>query len=289
MPTKTQRSIVPLLEENQQPSDLEEFENEVKKLLEEDVPEKTLGEQDYQYQSQENTQTEGTNYHLQNQDELEINQLPGMESIEEDFSIKTSNYGGIDKIGVGTDGTVTIENSSGLSETYFLAGAYQGQAAIKDENNIIWKYDTIEDQLHYRSHSTAEWIESESSRHKNKLDKVIEFQQQLWALDRAQQQVRDWSYSDKDKGKRDRMKTSFDHVMEELTIRGEYEPENHEHTNKEKARRSSGARSNDIIKDFKKARKRFRAYSLLKYGIDPVDEIKVINDSESVEYQPRQF
>jgi len=281
LPVRTQRSIIPKLEEDESPDKVKEFESEVKSLLESDVDSETVDEQELVYEFEEETE-KGAEYSLVNEEELGLDELPGIDTIEEEFSVVTERYGGIDRVGVGSDGSVTIENSAGMEETYFLAGAFDGQAAIKDDNGTIWRYDAQEEQLQYRNARENEWIESDSERHKAKFDKVVGFQQQLWALNRARNEAQDWSHSDRDRGKRDILKSSFDTVMEQLALKGEYKAE-------EAASRGGAARGGHVIKQFNEASERFRAYGLLKYGIDSVNEVRDVGKDSKVEYSPEGF
>jgi hypothetical protein len=278
---RTKRSIIPKLEEDESPEGVEEFESEVKSLLESDVESETVEEQELVYEFEEETES-GAEYSLVNEEELGLDELPGMDAADEEFSVITDRYGGIDRVGVGSDGNVTIENSAGMEETYFLAGAFDGQAVIKDDTGTIWRYDTQEEQLQYRNANQGEWFESDSERHKAKVDKVVDFQQQLWALKRARNEVKDWNHSERDKGKRDRLKSRFDTVMRQLAFNGKYEAN-------ETATRGGAARGEDVLNDFQEASKRFRAYGLLQYGIDALDEVEVAEDSSIVEYSPKDF
>lgn len=288
---RTQRSILPKLEEDESPEGREEFESEVKSLLESDVEPEPIdnleekGEPVYEFEQETES---GAEYSLKNEEELGLDELPGMDAVNEEFSVITDRYGGIDKVGIGSDGNVTIENSAGMEETYFLAGAIEGEAYIKDENEIVWRYETKENELHqlvpakYSDSGELEWNESDSERHKAKFDKVVDFQQQLWALNRARNEVQEWSYDDRGKRKRDTLKSIFDTVMGQLVMKGEYKAE-------EAASREGAARGGDLIQKFNRASKRFRAYGLLKYGIDPVDEVIDEGKDSRVEYSPRDF
>lgn len=288
---RTQRSIIPKLEEDESPEGRKEFESEVKSLLESDAEPESIdelekkGEPVYEFEQESES---GAEYSLVNEEELGLDDLPGMDAVDEEFSVLTDRYGGIDRLGVGSDGTVTIENSAGMEETYFLAGAIEGEAYIKDENDTIWRYKKGENELHqlipakYSDDDELEWIESESERYKAKFDKVIDFQQQLWALNRARNEVQDWNHSERDKGKRDRLKSRFDTVMRQLAFNGKYEAN-------EAATRGGAARGEDVVDDFQEASKRFRAYGLLQYGIDALDEVEVAEDSSIAEYSPRGF
>lgn len=281
MSTKTQRSIIPKLEENELPEGQEDFEEEIKSLLRPDVETETVDNQELIYEFEEETE-KGAEYVLTNEEELELDELPGMEAVEEDFSVTTDRYTGIDRVGVGSDGSVTMETNSGIEETYLLAGAYQGQAIIKDDNDIIWRYNSQDEKLLYRSTNEAEWIESDSEKHRAKFDKVVDFQQQLWALNRARNDVQSWKHSKKDKGKRDILKSRFDTVMEQLTFTDKYEANG-------RATRGGAARGEDVVKDFQEASKRFRSYGLLEYGIDALNEVEIAADNSKVNYAPREF
>lgn len=72
--------------------------------------------------------------------------------------------------------------------------------------------------------------------------------------------------------------------MENIALEGEYQVEENRHTGN-----GGGAKGKAIVGDFKKAQERFRAYGLMEYGIDPVEEIKVSNDGLNVNYEPRKF
>ncbi|QKQ98272.1 hypothetical protein GKQ38_01925 [Candidatus Nanohaloarchaea archaeon] len=286
MSARAERSIVPRLEGDERPDSREDFEAEVKDLLEGDVEERTVDDSDFVYEFSEEDD-DGAAYELVNADEFELDNLPGLDSVENDFSVMTDSYHGIDRVGVDQDGSVTLESNDGNELTYFLAGVYQGQAAIKDGNGIIWMYDTVEDELQYRNSSDTDgWVDVDPARHKAKFDKVVDFQQQLWALNRAADQVEDWNYSEADKGKRDVLKSRFDKVMREITLNNK---DNKYEASKEKNVTSGGAKGKDVVADFKKARDRFRAYGLLKYGIDPVDEIDVAESGSEVVYRPEDF
>jgi hypothetical protein len=279
--TRTERSIIPKLEEDELPEGKEEFEEEIKDILRPDVESQQIDDQELVYEFEEETE-EGAEYVLSNEEELELDSLPGMETVEDDFTVTTEKYSGIDRVGVESDGSVTMENSAGMEETYLLAGAYQGQAIIKDDNGLIWRYNSQEEELLYRSTENDEWIESDSEKHRAKFEKVVDFQQQLWALNRARNDVQGWNHSKKDKGKRDILKSRFDTVMEQLTFSGKYEAN-------ETATRGGAARGEDVVKDFQEASKRFRSYGLLEYGIDALNEVEVAGDKSEVTYSPREF
>lgn len=280
--TKAKRSIIPKLEDDQTPENSKEFQEEVRQLLEDDVETKQMGEHDLQYEFEQETDN-GAEYELVNEEELDLPDLPGLDTVEHDYTVQTDSHRGIETIGVSNDGTVTLENVAGNEETYFLAGAADGEAIIKDDNNLIWRYDSQEDKLEYNNANEGEWVESTSSKHKDKFDKIIDFQQQLWAVNRAINFSKEWNYSSKDESRRSSAKQTFDHVMQRVLLEGDHEIGDNEYV------KGNSRRGRDIGNHFKKAQERFRAYGLMEYGIDPVDEVEVSNDGLKITYKPRKF
>lgn len=282
MPTKTERSILPQLENDQIPDDRDNLEEEVKDILRGDLEEKAVSEHDLQYHFKQETER-GAEYELVNEADLDLSDMPGMESTDEDYSVLTDNHKGIEKVGVSSDGKVTIENQAGNEETYLLAIADKGVSIIKDQNNNIWRYNSIDDKLEYNHAAEDEWIESTTGKHKAKIDKVAEFQQQLWAVNRAKNSMKSWNRSSKDQGRISSAKQTFDYVMQKIQLEGNCEFEDNEHVP------GNGKRGRDIGIHFDKARDRFKVYSLVEYGIDPLEEINVSNDKMEVSYEPRKF
>lgn len=274
--TNVRDSVLPRLEEDTEADSLEEFESQVKGLLTgEEVRRRDVEENDFIYEADD----ESGNYSLANEEDLGLDELPGMDAVDSDHSAEMDNYGGIDRVGVSGDGRVTLETNEGTSQTYFLAGAYQGQAAVKDDNGIIWKYDRNNDTLEYLNTDEG-WVESESRRHKSMMDKIVDFQHESWAVERAVEDVKGWTHSDGDRGIHDRLKSRFDLVMAELAVDGRYDADD------SKKVTSGGAKGEDVVSDFDQASERFRAYGLLEYGIDVENEVEVADDDSYVEFDP---
>ncbi|PSG99011.1 MAG: hypothetical protein BRC29_02685 [Nanohaloarchaea archaeon SW_7_43_1] len=285
---QTERSIIPQLEEEKKPDSKEKLQSEIKSLLEGEVEERTISEQELRYEFQEETE-DGAEYELVNNDELDLDSLPGMEDLENDFTVVTDTHGGVDRIGTGSNGHVTLENNAGTEEKYFLAAAFDGEIFMRNDGSHfgdgeqrIWHYSLETEEMRYAKAATMEWKDYENRELKNRFEKVVDFQQQLWALNRARNEVEDWSYNEGDKGERDRLKSRFDTVMNQLALNGKYEAN-------ETVSRGGAASGGDLVDDFEEASKRFRAYGLLKYGIDALDEVEVAGDSSKVEYSPREF
>ena len=277
--TNVRDSVVPRLEEDSEADSLDEFESRVKGLLTgEEVERRRVQDSDFIYEADDDSGS----YSLVNEEELGLGSLPGVDSIDSDHSAEMDSYGGVDRVGVSSDGRVTLETSEGTSQTYFLAGAYQGQAAVKDDNGIIWKYDRSDDTLEYLNTDEG-WVESDSRRHKSMMDKILGFQHETWAVERAADDVRDWTHSDGDRGVHDRLKSRFDMVMSELAVNDEY------HASDAKKVTSGGAKGEDVVADFRQASERFRAYGLLRYGIDAENEVEVAEDDSYAQFDPEGF
>ncbi|WEL23339.1 hypothetical protein [Candidatus Nanohalovita haloferacivicina] len=279
--TNLREAVLPRLEQDTEADSLEEFESQVKGLLTgEEVQRRSVEDEDFVYEADD----ESGNYSLTNEAELGLEGLPGMDSVEKDHSAVMDNYGGIDRVGVSSDGRVTLEMESGGMQTYFLAGAYQGQAAVKDDNGIIWKYDKRDDTLEYLNTEKG-WVESDSDRHKSMMDKIVDFQHETWAVERAVEEVRGWSHDSGSRGIHDRLKSRFDMVMTELAQYNDGDESVYE-ADKSKNVTPGGAKGTDVVKDFDEASERFRAYGLLEYGIDVETEVEVAGDYSEARFAP---
>lgn len=278
--SEIQQTLAPELDET--PDTREEFGEDIKKLLEKDINRKEPGNHDFLYEFEHHTENDDAVYTLQNTEELGIDDLPGMNTLEEDFTMTFNQKSGVENVGVSRNGEVTLQTQNGNPETYFLAGAYEGQAIIKDDNNITWRYQPQEQKLEYMNTRKGSWVESPGDRHIEKFNKVLTAQEQVYNLKRLENVTNSWSHSTRDKGKRDNMKTRFDIVMQGLVENEKYEDGDVKHS-----ANNGGAKGKDIISDFKKARKRFQGYGIVKYGIDPLEDVDIASDGSTVEYQPK--
>lgn len=257
----------------------EEVEKLFKQALSEDVDSRNVDECKFTYEHQ------GNGVYSLDEDEIlsELQGFPGVDTIEE-LSFEVENGSGVEEIGVSKDDSSVTLSQNGGEETIRYIGTGNQESFFKNNWGGIYKFIKQEDSLFVMDRENNKECENKfceiDDKHQRQLDhklnKVLESQRHSEYLKRALNlaEEQDWEYDDLE---RPGEKTNFDYVMSRLVENDDsYTVKEGEYSS------TNGARGRDILHKFNENRKRFRVYGMIKYNVDPVEDVEISNDGMSV-------